>query len=60
MADAQAVLGSSDPPAGRLAAWLDGLAAAATRQAAGGVSRQLRAEARNAVIALLSGAGDGA
>ncbi len=127
MADAQAVLGSSDPPAERLAAWLDGqlefaakprdgaaarlmaeferlpepiqalvvdghrplrdalaatvaealvnqpardpavvlalidgLAAAATRQAAGGVSRQLRAETRNAVIALLSGAGDGA
>ncbi len=125
MADAQSVLGSSDPPAERLAAWLDGqlefaakprdgaaarlmaefdhlpgpiqalvvdghrplrdalaatvaealanqpardpavvlalldgLAAAATRQAAGGVSPSLRAEVRNAVVALLSGDGD--
>ena len=36
-------------------ALIDGIAAAATRQAAGGVSPQLRAETRNAVVALLSG-----
>ncbi len=38
-------------------ALIDGIAAAATRQAAGGVSPQLRAETRNAVVALLSEGG---
>ena len=33
---------------------IDGIAAAATRHAAGGVSPQLRTETRNAVVALLS------
>ncbi len=40
-------------------ALIDGVAAAATRRAAGGVTPQLRAEARNAIVALL-GANTGA
>lgn len=38
---------------GVVLAFLDGIAAAATRQAAAGVTPQLRAETRNAVMALL-------
>lgn len=38
-------------------ALVDGVAAAATRQAAGGVTPQLRSETRNAVVALLHGGG---
>ena len=36
-------------------AFIDGLAAAATRQATGGVTTQLRSETHNAVMALLNG-----
>ncbi len=38
-------------------ALIDGIAAAATRQAAGGVSPKLRRETRNAVVGLLHGGG---
>ncbi|MHB1209705.1 MAG: TetR/AcrR family transcriptional regulator [Acidimicrobiales bacterium] len=51
---AEALEGQPDREPALLLALIDGIAAAATRQAAGGVSPQLRAETRNAVLAILS------